>query len=43
LLDRYTITYDDEMPADPVVITLEKVTVKGENLSNIKKQKESLR
>jgi len=42
LLDRYTITYDDEMPADPVVITLEKVTVKGENLSNIKKTKGKL-
>ncbi|HTR45180.1 MAG TPA: DUF748 domain-containing protein, partial [Thermodesulfovibrionales bacterium] len=37
LLDRYTITYDDEMPADPVVVTLKKVTVKGENLSNIRK------
>ncbi|HYQ48008.1 MAG TPA: DUF748 domain-containing protein, partial [Thermodesulfovibrionales bacterium] len=42
LLDRYTITYDDEMPVDPVVVTLEKVTVKGENLSNIRKTKGKL-
>jgi len=42
LLDRYTITYDDEMPLDPVVITLEKVRVKGENLSNIRKTKGKL-
>jgi len=42
LLDRYTITYDDEMPVDPVVITLEKVRVKGENLSNIRKTKGKL-
>lgn len=42
LLERYTITYDDEMPVDPVVITLEKVRVKGENLSNIRKTKGKL-
>ncbi|NJD56567.1 MAG: DUF748 domain-containing protein [Nitrospirae bacterium] len=42
LLDRYTITYDDAMPVDPVVVTLEKVTVKGEDLSNIRKTKGKL-
>ena len=42
LLDRYTITYDDAMPVDPVVVTLEKVTVKGENISNIRKTKGKL-
>jgi hypothetical protein len=42
LLDRYTITYDDEMPVDPVVVTLEKVRVKGENLSNIRTAKGKL-
>ncbi len=39
LFDRYTIMYEDAMPVDPVVVTLEKVTVKGENLSNIRKTK----
>jgi len=42
LLDRYTITYEDEMPVDPVVVTLEKVRVKGENLSNVSKAKGKL-
>ncbi len=36
LLSGYTIKFDDRMPEDPVVFTMNDVTLKGENISTVK-------